>query len=821
MSAEQKDLTTTAGGDIPHDNKLTTPKGSNRGFESELSCPECNSLKVHKNKDKGDSRFGDGDYACNNCGNTFNSGNEEGIGSVGGPPADSMMNANSVGKKKEDENLTDANLTDEDLTSEQIGEGVLINKNYIQDQFGVLYRPVYVGESYEIHPHDLIYNNKYYTTEGLGNCVFCQGAGKVTVENIGLKDCPDCDGTGDIQQNPMMPMENPMIGGDPNAPIEGAGAPPTGAPTEQLPNNGAPDQFGNNDPSQPTDPAQIPQQPSQEPNVPETKPKEEEKSQFGEALTDEHKFNIHEANDNLVFDIPKGRAFEFKIGGETQMKIEETKLKAGYVKCEKCEQQFSSVQWALDHMKEAHGATEADSDLVQKHYTIVDDPDFGKSYKCNHCNELFSANMPDGQREEHIMFDHSINESSPRKLQRSRESCACKKKVQAQEASIIKYKDFIKKQLVVLQGKAHAGEAVNVMYGLPTISKSGRKIKGTLAYAGVSLNDRIYLPEELAKGHGLTLPLLLNHSNIAGAEQELDRLDDEMIEHLENEKDYLLGEVTLTWDAEKLTLFYEGVVDHPFFQTEIDDMDMAVSLGIYYDSDSPRVCDENCYTLIKGAEFREVSLVYHAGFPIATIEAVEAELKAHAVKALEDDPDFAKDPDYQGYVGDTQTEPSQYTQSGLDKDDEERGDTDFDALEAQAEEETDKLARGGAVDVEEDDEGTPPTIDLKDDWDGDTIDIDEPVLVESFTTPAGFSVRGIRGMTVSNSNGVQKYTLDPSMGYETNMIHFDVIEKGAEVYGEQLQPKMTTPPDLTKEIEKRPDIKFTSPDDDAFKKKRK
>jgi hypothetical protein len=32
---------------------------------------------------------------------------------------------------------------------------------------------------------------------------------------------------------------------------------------------------------------------------------------------------------------------------------------------------------------------------------------------------------------------------------------------------------------------------------------------------------------------------------------------------------------------------------------------------------------------------------------------------------------------------------------------------------------------------------------------------------------------------------------------------------------------MTTPPELTKEIEKRPDIEFTSGEDDAFKKKSK
>lgn len=44
--------------------------------ENDLECPECNSSKIHKNRGKGDSRFGQGEYACNNCGATFDSSNE-------------------------------------------------------------------------------------------------------------------------------------------------------------------------------------------------------------------------------------------------------------------------------------------------------------------------------------------------------------------------------------------------------------------------------------------------------------------------------------------------------------------------------------------------------------------------------------------------------------------------------------------------------------------------------------------------------------------------------------------------------------------------
>ena len=168
----------------------------------------------------------------------------------------------------------------------------------------------------------------------------------------------------------------------------------------------------------------------------------------------------------------------------------------------------------------------------------------------------------------------------------------------------------------------------------------GKKIKGTLAYAGVSLNDRVYLPEELAKGDGMTLPLLLNHSSVAGAEGELHRLDNDMQDHLTQGRDYKVGEVTLTWIPDDLTLYYEGAIENKFFQKEVDDMDMAVSLGIYYDSDSPQLCNDSCYTVIKGAEFREVSLVYHAGFPVATIEAIESKLKKRAMETIKDEPNI-------------------------------------------------------------------------------------------------------------------------------------------------------------------------------------
>ena len=49
-------------------------------------------------------------------------------------------------------------------------------------------------------------------------------------------------------------------------------------------------------------------------------------------------------------------------------------------------------------------------------------------------------------------------------------------------------------------------------------------------------------------------------------------------------------------------------------------------------------------------------------------------------RATEDDPDWDNDPDFQGNINGQSVEPSQYTQSGMDHDDPNRGDIDFDDL---------------------------------------------------------------------------------------------------------------------------------------------
>ena len=321
--------------------------------------------------------------------------------------------------------------------------------------------------------------NKRGAKENAGNCEFCEGTGKVTVEHLGIKECPRCDGEGDMGGDPsMMGQEDPMM----------------------------------------QDPSMMDPNMQQEPKKP--RPLPYEKKPLSPSAMDRKEEEPKE---------DKGNPFDKKEqGGE------------GFVKC----------------------------------------------------------------------------------------------------PNVKAYERWVDKHIDTLKKFSTANETVGLMFSIPIKELAGegkKKIKGVLAYAGASLNDRVYLPEELSKGHELKLPLLVNHSSTAGAEEELHRLSKEVVDTLERNGDYQVGEVELTWHPEKLTLTYEGYIEDEFFAKEVDDMDMAVSLGIFYNSDSPKYCTTEsygkCYTMIEGAEFREVSLVYHPGFPIATIEAVESFVKGKARKA--------------------------------------------------------------------------------------------------------------------------------------------------------------------------------------------
>jgi uncharacterized C2H2 Zn-finger protein len=378
-------------------------------------------------------------------------------------------------------------------------------------------------------------------------CQFCDGAGEIIVQDLGLKECPRCLGKG-IEPE-IQPVENPSIT---NSLVDQAPIDQKQEMNKTLPFSGD-IETGNQE------------------------PKNEPVKKLNSSKENETRW-IKGSKDNKWHEIDKNdRDWKFGITKEEKDKIGEN------FQCVACDKIFDTEEEA------------------NKHVNSHDETDFYKIKKTESKKKL---------------NENKITECP----------------------NMRKYKDFVRSQISILEKKAKAGESVGLLFGAK-IATEGKKIHGTLAYAGQSLNNRVYLGEELAKGDGMTVPLLLNHSSTAGAEAELDRLEEDARKALENGEDYQVGEVTLHWDPDRLTLFYEGEVTHPFFQKEITEANMAVSLGIYYNSDSPQYCPtDRCYTLIQGAEFREVSLVYHPGFPIATIEAVEADIRkqmaTESIKAI-------------------------------------------------------------------------------------------------------------------------------------------------------------------------------------------
>ena len=297
--------------------------------------------------------------------------------------------------------------------------------------------------------------------------------------------------------------------------------------------------------------------------------------------------------------------------------------------------QTNIKQKFIDIWKEKH----TDQEIFEKdgNFYYKDEREFTEPFSylkkiLNSDENKFKDDLKNGFSVDQSNHDYENLTDQPKKKGEEVEDCGCINK---------KFESFVSYQLDCIKLKAKEGQSYGLLLDKPKIS--GKQIKGTLAYAGVSLNNRLYLPEELAKGHGMTVPLIINHASTSGAENELHRLPEKFKHGLENGLEMKVGEVTLTWNAEKLTLFYEGAVEDEFFQQEIEDMDMAVSLGMYYDSDSPQICDVECYTMIKGAEFHEVSLVYHPGFPIATIEANEVIMKKRSMEEVDSVERLAKD----------------------------------------------------------------------------------------------------------------------------------------------------------------------------------
>ena len=78
--------------------------------------------------------------------------------------------------------------------------------------------------------------------------------------------------------------------------------------------------------------------------------------------------------------------------------------------------QEESFSDAYESNNPPNGQTKAseieEEEFNKKHFDIEEEEGFGVVYKCKHCGEWLSADMPVGQHAEHIMFDHNIQESN-------------------------------------------------------------------------------------------------------------------------------------------------------------------------------------------------------------------------------------------------------------------------------------------------------------------------------------------------------------------------------------------------------------------------
>ena len=153
-----------------------------------------------------------------------------------------------------------------------------------------------------------------------------------------------------------------------------------------------------------------------------------------------------------------------------------------------------------------------------------------------------------------------------------------------------------------------------------------QKISGRLAYAGVSRNGKIYLPEALVNGDAVTIPILLNHGDIVGAEN----IDESLLpksyrDRLLNNEEIILGSVKLRFDYDSAELFYNGIVTDPFYSQKSVLEKMFVSQGItYLDGTQQKLCTKlQCFEIITNAVYREMSLVFKPGLPLVSEIATE------------------------------------------------------------------------------------------------------------------------------------------------------------------------------------------------------
>ncbi|NWG38087.1 hypothetical protein [Nitrososphaera sp.] len=137
-------------------------------------------------------------------------------------------------------------------------------------------------------------------------------------------------------------------------------------------------------------------------------------------------------------------------------------------------------------------------------------------------------------------------------------------------------------------------------------AKENKKLQGILAIPRISRNGNLYLPEELAKAHGKTVPVLWNHEGSPkNAGEPVNQSD-------------VIGTMRLSWDPDLMQLNYEAEVER-----ELPETPLHTSLGAFFEREDHVCGNARCYSIPRGLRFVEASLTSTPGIPETTVKIIE------------------------------------------------------------------------------------------------------------------------------------------------------------------------------------------------------
>lgn len=126
-------------------------------------------------------------------------------------------------------------------------------------------------------------------------------------------------------------------------------------------------------------------------------------------------------------------------------------------------------------------------------------------------------------------------------------------------------------------------------------------IQGIALAPRISRNGNLYLPSEMERADGLTVPLKYEH-----------------------QPDTKVGSITYEYDKDMMQLKYRGTVTDQATINELKKIQHFVSIGADVNR-TENICDDkNCFSVPRGLQFEELSLVKTAGVPETTLDLVES-----------------------------------------------------------------------------------------------------------------------------------------------------------------------------------------------------